>query len=159
MVGPDIHIECTLKAWRLPQAGLRKLLAWQLRRLGYARAGLSLKVCGDQAQQALNRRYRHKDKVTDILSFPSSDQAPRRGSSAYLGDLSLSLPFAWRQRGRFYPHFDQELAFLLLHGILHLLGQHHDDPAQERVMWRKNKSLRPPAALSARLLRGLGPVR
>ncbi len=143
----------------MPFAGLGGLLAWQLRRLGYPRAGLGLRICGDAAQKSLNRRFRRSNQSTDILSFPAFKTRPRIGANVYLGDLSLSLPYAWAKRGRFLPHFDHEVAFLLLHGILHLIGQHHDNPAQERLMWRKNLRYLPSATLCAKQLRGLGPVR
>src|SRR5258707_15576698 len=101
--------------------------------MGFPKAGLSLLVCDDRELRRLNRNFRQKDAPTDILSFPAEAKVPR-GFSGNLGDLALNLPYAWRRRGRFAKSFEFELAFLLLHGLLHLSGVHHDTPSQERHM-------------------------
>jgi len=83
---------------------------------------LSLLICGDQRMRALNRRYRRKDRTTDVLSFPAGEGA-RRG---FLGDLIVSAPEARRQARAGRLSFRAVMEKLLLHGLLHLLGHDHE---------------------------------
>lgn len=112
-----------------------------LRGLGLPKAQLTVKWVGDAESRRLNRKHRGIDAPTDVLSFPALSAKPPRGFDGYLGDLALDLDYAWRKRGRFAPAFAGEAAFLLLHGLLHLCGQHHDSPAQEARMWRSSRRL------------------
>jgi probable rRNA maturation factor len=80
----------------------------------------------------LNARFARKDRVTDVLAFPSTP--PSR--DVYLGDVVISLPRARRQaRGRGVP-LKHELALLIVHGTLHLLGHDHAGSRQRRRMWK-----------------------
>lgn len=75
----------------------------------------------------LNRRYRGKNKTTDVLSFPAGgDPGP-----AMLGDVAVSVPVARRQANLAGWSYEKECFFLLLHGILHLLGHDHERSAKE----------------------------
>jgi probable rRNA maturation factor len=123
------------------------------------KAQLTLRLLGERACRGLNRRFRGLDQATDILSFPARSGRPSRGFDGYLGDLALCLPYAWRKRGRFKPRFEAEAAFLILHGLLHLTGRHHDSPAQERELWRLQNSIAPAAAGSLAALAGLKPIK
>jgi probable rRNA maturation factor len=80
----------------------------------------------DSEIQALNRQWRGKDKPTDVLSWPgfSAPQPPVMGES--LGDVAISLDTAARQATARGWDLEDEVALLLVHGILHLLG-HEDD--------------------------------
>ncbi len=75
----------------------------------------------------LNRTWRRKDKTTDVLSFPGGD-AP---GPATLGDVVISVPVARRQAKAAGWSFEKECFFLLIHGILHLLGHDHEKGAKE----------------------------
>ncbi len=132
-----------VNGWPAAPAVLTELLRAYLKGLGLPRAGVTLRLVGDGACRALNRRFRGIDAPTDVLSFPALPAKPPRGFDGYLGDLALCLPYAWRKRGRFHPHFGGEAAFLTLHGLLHLSGLHHDSPAEEARMWRKSRRLQP----------------
>ncbi len=134
-------ISCELGAWPLHKANVELILKLWLKSLGIPKAGLSLLICGAHTSRALNRKYRHKDKATDILSFPSLTVRPRRGFKGWLGDLALNWPYV-RQKGlRFTDDADAEAAFLLSHGLLHLLGLHHDNRAKEQRMQRAQGGL------------------
>jgi len=69
----------------------------------------------------LNRRYRGKDRTTDVLSFP-----PAEGAGGFLGDLVISVPEARRQAKRSGQAVEAVIRKLLLHGLLHLLGYDHE---------------------------------
>jgi probable rRNA maturation factor len=126
--------------------------------LGLGKAGVTLRLVDGRESRGLNRRFRRRDRATDVLSFPASDGAPRRGFSGYLGDLALCPPYAWRKRGRFDPDFGGEAAYLVLHGLLHLSGRHHDTSADERALWRLSARLHPLGGAWFADLRRLAPV-
>lgn len=131
------------QGWRVPSKPLSALLGAYLKGLGLPRAQLCLRLVGDAESRRLNRRFRGIDAATDILSFPALAGRPPRDFDGYLGDLALALPYSWAKRGRFAPAFGGEAAFLILHGLLHLCGQHHDSPVQDARMWRTAKRLHP----------------
>ena len=91
-----------------------------------ARGDVAVALAGDAQVRALNRRYRHKDRATDVLSFPVAS-AFRRKIHESLGDIVIATGVAKRQ-AREAGHSEQtELRVLALHGLLHLLGYDHDD--------------------------------
>ncbi len=139
-----IQVRNALPKLRLPEAGARRLLGHYLRKLGLPGASLSLLVCGDAQSRRLNKAFRGKDQPTDVLSFPALPGRPPRNFKGHLGDIALDLPYARRHMGRFVPTLEGELAFLLLHGLLHLCGHHHDNATQERALWRLKRRLFPP---------------
>ena len=87
----------------------------------------------------LNRRYRGKDRPTDVLSFPLADAL----QPSLLGEVVISVETAARQaqrRGRSLP---EELQTLLIHGVLHLLGYDHEVSRSEAIrMRRKEREVR-----------------
>lgn len=85
----------------------------------------SILVTDDARMQALNAQYRNKDKTTDVLSFPS-DLPLGYDGPRHLGDIVISLPQAQRQADELGQSLVRELQFLLLHGVLHLLGYDHE---------------------------------
>ena len=93
----------------------------------------------DAAIAELNRAYRGIDGPTDVLAFPMGEGRFGALSPDLLGDVVISAETAARQAG---PHGVQpELALLLIHGILHLLGYDHGGPVERRAMWRKQRAL------------------
>jgi probable rRNA maturation factor len=80
----------------------------------------------------VNRRYRDKDKTTDVLSFP--------GDGGHLGDILISVPVARRQAGEAGHDVERELKVLLLHGVLHCMGYDHE--TDEGEMERLERRLR-----------------
>ena len=74
----------------------------------------------DEAEiRELNKTHRNMDKPTDVLSFPL-------GESTFLGDIVICLPIAKQQSEQFGHSLEREIAFLTLHGLLHLLDYTHD---------------------------------
>ncbi len=90
---------------------------------------VSLMVVGERKIRNLEKRYFGEDKVTDVLSFPQMDgeSIPEVDSDVLtLGDVVVCYPQAKRQALKFNRLLDDEIEFLTCHGILHLLGIHHD---------------------------------
>lgn len=88
--------------------------------------------------QALNREYRSIDSVTDVLSFPSVD-AGQTPSDGFWGDIVLCPSRAAEQALEYGHSLKRELAFLTVHGMLHLFGFDHIQPEDETVMISEQK--------------------
>jgi probable rRNA maturation factor len=91
----------------------------------------------DEAQiQELNRRYRHVDRPTDVLSFPAGEAPELDEAPALLGDVVVSLETAWRQAAEFGHPPAREVGYLVAHGLLHLLGFDHEQTEDRAAMRR-----------------------
>jgi probable rRNA maturation factor len=95
----------------------------------------------DAGIRELNRRYRRVDAPTDVLAFPLAiDDAPPAGP-APLGDVVISVETAERQAHAQGHTLAQEMALLLIHGILHLLGNTDETRAGYARMAKKQNEL------------------
>jgi probable rRNA maturation factor len=117
---------------------LRAKAALFLRALGRGGDELSVLLVGDRRIRALNRRWRGKDRATDVLSFPLSDPA---GIGPVLGDVVMSVETAARRARADGRPIARELERYLAHGILHLLGYDHERPEDARRMAAKEAAL------------------
>jgi probable rRNA maturation factor len=102
------------------------------------RGQVSVLLTTDAAQRSLNRRFRGKNKPTDVLSFPADQSAP--GAEKIAGDLSISVPTARRQATQQGHSLSTEIKVLILHGVLHLAGYDHEIDTGE--MARRERTLR-----------------
>lgn len=108
---------------------------------------VSLTYTDNAGIRALNREYRGKDTVTDVLSFPMFDTENEEiysvdGTPAELGDIVLSLERANEQAQLFGHSFMREAAFLCVHSVLHLLGYDHErSEDEERLMREKQRTV------------------
>ncbi len=127
------------RAWARPLAVRARQV---LRALGLPRTELSLSLVGDAEMRELNRRYRGKDRPTDVLAFPLHEP-PLPARVASLGDVVISIEtaaIAARERRR---PLVRCLDDLVIHGILHLLGYDHEISAAEaRRMERRAREVR-----------------
>ena len=108
-----------------------------------SRAELSLAIVGQERIRQLNLSYMGNDEPTDVLSFsmlsePSGEVitpfvTPPDGIT-HLGEVIISYPQAVIQASEHRHSVQRELATLLIHGVLHILGFDHDEPEQERQM-------------------------
>ncbi|MBQ3033031.1 MAG: rRNA maturation RNase YbeY [Deferribacterales bacterium] len=90
---------------------------------------ISLLMTDDKSIRELNKDFRNIDKSTDVLSFPMEEET-------MLGDIAISLETAKRQAESADIHIEREVAFLFIHGVLHLLGYDHEtDPESEKGMF------------------------
>jgi probable rRNA maturation factor len=87
---------------------------------------LAILLTDDAAIRALNARHRGKDRPTNVLSFPA---APMKGMPATLGDIAIAYETAAREAHEEGKAVEHHLAHLAVHGVLHLLGEDHDDEA------------------------------
>jgi probable rRNA maturation factor len=105
----------------------------------------SLTLVDDAAIQTFNREYRGYDRPTDVLSFsqlegeddfPMPEEGPR-----VLGDVVVSVQRAQKQAEERGHEFEAEMALLITHGLLHLLGEDHDDPERKARMWARQQQV------------------
>ncbi len=87
---------------------------------------VSVSLIDDDEMRALNARWRGVDRATDVLSFAAQDGAAMPGTDDQLGDLVVSLATARRQARALGHALDVEIAVLVAHGLLHLLGLDHE---------------------------------
>jgi probable rRNA maturation factor len=99
-----------------------------------ATGDLSIAIVSDRRMRALNRQFRGKDAVTDVLSFPSEERG-------FLGDIVIAAGVSNRQAKDAGHSAQTEVKVLALHGLLHLLGYDHetDDGKMARVEARLRK--------------------
>ena len=127
LVSRKRNLKHSISATLIKQVGNAMLEA-----LALPSAELSVLFTDDAGIQILNREHRHKDKPTDVLAFPMAENEP--DPHGILGDVVISLDSASRQaRSRARP-LVEEVRFLLAHGLLHLIGYDHAEPAEKREM-------------------------
>lgn len=111
-------------------------------------AEVSVVLADDEYIHQLNRQYRGKDMPTDVLSFAMNDlcqgehepniaEAPDN-MEILLGDIIISLETTARQAEEYGHSLERELAYLTVHGMLHLLGYDHEEE-EERAEMRQEE--------------------
>ncbi len=106
-------------------------------------AEVGLVLTGEEEIRQLNHQFRGIDEPTDVLAFPlEGDPAfPSPDGQRHLGEVFISLPRA-RDQARAYRHpLKRELALLVAHGLLHLLGYDDQQPRAKRRMFREQARL------------------
>ena len=93
--------------------------ATQAQRVLSLRGEVNICITSSNEMQALNRRFRGKNKATDVLSFPSQ-------ISGVAGDIAISLEIAARNAAALGHSLATEVKILILHGMLHLAGYDHE---------------------------------
>jgi probable rRNA maturation factor len=140
-----IEVTCRVRGGQSEAAASRRLLTALRTATRRRTSGLTLLLAGDREVRTLNRRFLGHDRATDVLSFPAGGEL--EPGTPYLGEIAVSLPRARVQARRARWPLRSEMALLLTHGYLHLLG--HDHETDGGVMHR----------LEERLLRRVARVR
>ena len=118
------------------QAGIVAAAEQALRFEG-KKGDLSVRIDTPETIQTLNREFRHVDRVT----FPAWEGEDPLGGDGYLGDIMICYARACEQAQEYGHSLARELAFLTVHGVLHLLGYDHQTPEEERVMRDKQTNI------------------
>ncbi len=129
-----IHVISHLRPSPLPPDVLKGAAASALAH--HATQGdLTLVLTDDARIRQLNRDYLGHDAPTDVLAFPASETDPQTGAP-YLGDVLISIPRAKEQARAAHHSLQEEVQLLVVHGVLHLLGYDHANPAEKTRMWK-----------------------
>ena len=105
---------------------------------------ISVLFVNDARIRALNKEFRNKDEVTDVLSFPQYEALKDDGVSdpfIYLGDVVISLEQATRQAEEFGHTLEREIIYLTVHSVLHLFGYDHMTEEDKKEMREKEKTV------------------
>jgi rRNA maturation RNase YbeY len=111
-----------------------------------ANTELSVVLVSDRRMQTLNHTYRQQDRPTNVLSFPQYPPIQDEPTETVLGDIVVALPVAAREAQDLQQSLEERVVYLILHGLLHLLGYDHEQSAIERQRM---------ATLEAKVLRHL----
>lgn len=130
-----------LKKNPVPLTRLKSLLQRLGRRYRVSGAEVVLTLVGPRAIRSLNRKYRHKDRPTDVLSFSLKEKGP--DGKFYLGDIIICPEVARKQAHKQGHSLLREIEILTIHGFLHLLGFEHfkgmeEEEARVRPRFLKN---------------------
>ena len=98
---------------------------------------ISLILVDNNKIHEINKNYRNKDYVTDVISFESDDEE----NDLYAGEIFLSIDRAFEQAKMYQHSIEREFAFLLCHGILHLHGYDHMNKVDEEIMFAKQEEI------------------
>ncbi len=134
----SLHIDAQFRE-HLPEEWLYRLVEETLAAGGInSPVELSLVITNNRKMRQLNRKFRGIDRTTDVLSFAlTEDNTPfpmPPDSPLYLGEVIISYPQAVKQAEEYHHPVPKEIALLIIHGVLHLLGYDHEEPEQERRM-------------------------
>lgn len=111
---------------------------------------MGLVITDNKTIKKLNRTYRGDDKTTDVLAFymiPDTSQEPEQSfvgppdGVRHLGEVVISYTQAVKQAQEQGHNVEQELALLIVHGILHLLGYDHELPQENQLMRTKENEI------------------
>ncbi|PSL45021.1 putative rRNA maturation factor [Salsuginibacillus halophilus] len=96
--------------------------------------------------QNLNKDYRDKDEATDVLTFALNEGEEEalnvdQDIPDLLGDIVISIPKAEEQAGAYGHSLERELAFLAVHGFLHMLGYDHGTKEEEEEMFARQETI------------------
>jgi rRNA maturation RNase YbeY len=148
-----IHLTVESRKLGIPSPWIKKILKEVLH---YVESDIAIPevaeihvvLTDDTRIRVLNREYRKKDKATDVLSFPQFQPKEISGRSRrklgvpspYLGDLVISTETTLKQAKEFGVTKRDELARLIVHGVLHLCGYDHEKvPAAEAQRMRRRE--------------------
>jgi probable rRNA maturation factor len=111
--------------------------------LPVAAASATIAFVSDRAMRELNRLWRHQRGTTDVLSFPAEQDRFERTEGTRLGDVVISIEQAARQAKQNRFTLNEEVAQLILHGLIHLCGYDHatDGGEMDRLELRLRRKL------------------
>ncbi len=124
----DVEIEHDAWLEALPDVEARVRRAGEAA-LGKVKGEVVVLLSDDMAVQALNARFRNKDKPTNVLSFPAAESA-----APHLGDVVLAHGVCATEAEAQGKSLSDHLTHLVVHGVLHLLGRDHEDDAEAEEM-------------------------
>lgn len=134
MISFDFNQSLVPAAHRLSRARLAKIAkALALAVPAQATGQVAVSFVDDAEIKRLNRMYRHKDQVTDVLAFPAGAKITEIDQEHLLGDVLIDYAQAVRQAEA--EDIELELVDLLIHGILHLMGFDHIKAEDAQIMF------------------------
>jgi probable rRNA maturation factor len=140
----SVICEVLSRAYELDQGQVSSRLSEEELPANATRPGqVTIVLTGDDRIRQLNCRYRGVDSVTDVLAFGGTSEGFVEAPAArtYLGDVIISYPRVMAQAEEGGHSLVAELALLVTHGVLHLLGYDHLTPRDKAIMWAKQEAI------------------
>ncbi len=130
-----------------------------LNELGYSDFDLGIWLTTNQTVRQYNKQYRHKDKATDILSFPYHPNLKpgqrikvKDEEDKNVGDILISVAFVENLLPLYQTTLQKRISVLLIHGICHLLGYTHYDEENDEKMIAKERAIAKKLGISKEML-------
>jgi probable rRNA maturation factor len=123
----SISIQNRQKLLTVDVGRVRRSLKRLLKELGFKDSEVSLLLVDDDQIREINKNYLQRDRPTNVISFTMTEGAFGDVHPEILGDIILSVETAARDAMTCDIDFMDEVEFLLIHGLLHLLGYNHED--------------------------------
>ncbi|MDE0884630.1 MAG: rRNA maturation RNase YbeY [Myxococcota bacterium] len=120
---------------------LKQRARGMLAQTGHRNSELSIALVDDADIRELNGEWRQKRKATDVLSFSLLEGEGVGHRGGLLGDVVISVETAARQAAARHRGLDEEVARLVVHGLLHILGHDHEDPEEAQIMRAEQRRL------------------
>ncbi len=130
----DLTSQYTYAKGAVNRKRIKNLSNWLLNQCGVKEYTVSILLVDDKKICQLNNQYRQKNQPTNVLSFPFAEGADRSLLSLpvrELGDIVISVDTAFRESIEYRQNFHDRIAWLLIHGLLHLLGYDHEKSTEQ----------------------------
>ena len=127
-----IAIQNRQRAVTIHTAAVKRDVQQAMAYLGCADRELSVVFANERLIRTLNRIYRHQDRPTNVLAFPQSAPLTSVPAHTLLGDIIVCLPTAACEAHQLQQCLEKRVTFLIVHGLLHLLGYDHEQSATAR---------------------------
>lgn len=116
---------------------------FEIEGLEETRIYISIIITCDDVIRQINKKHRNIDKATDVLSFPmfEKDEIHEISTEEVLGDIVISLPRVQEQAVEYNHSFERELAYMLVHGFYHLMGEDHIQEEDKLQMRKKEEQV------------------
>lgn len=128
-----LAIQNRQRSVRINVADLTRRVHRLMTYLGCEQQELSIVFSNDRFMQTLNRTYRQKNASTNVLAFPQEPAEFGNLDAALLGDIVVAVPTAAREACALEQSVEDRLFYLIIHGLLHLLGYDHERSTEERL--------------------------
>jgi rRNA maturation RNase YbeY len=136
----QISIQNRQKKYRMNHKKVLKWVREILLMQKYREGEVAIIFVNDRRIQKYNRDYRHKDRPTDVLSFPMLEGVGGDLHPQFLGDVMISLQMVEKEARLYQRSPARQLLILLIHGLLHLIGYDHErSPQEAKRMNRREK--------------------
>jgi len=134
-----VQIENQQKRIKIDKRKIRVKVTQLLKLTGCANKEISITLVDDEAIQRINKQYLSKDRPTNVISFSLQEGEFRDINPEMLGDVVISVDTAIRDADKGNLSFDEEIFFLIIHGLLHLLGYNHVNTSKANTLKMKQK--------------------
>ena len=134
-----VQVENQQKRIKIDKRKIRFKVTQLLKLTGCVNKEISITFVDDEGIQRINKQYLSKDRPTNVISFSLQEGEFGDINPAMLGDVVISVDTAIRDADKGNLSFDEEIFFLIIHGLLHLLGYNHVNTSKANTLKMKQK--------------------